>query len=183
MIDSDPVQTDSEASSCGGRRDRVEACETGWRRARPCGGDATVFIGPTGPSLIEGGALMGLDYPALIDSDPAPFHSDPSLIDSGPVQTDSEARPWGGRRDRVDACVICWRRARPCGGDVTVLHSDPSLIDSDPSLIDSEARPCGGRRDRVGASETGWRRARPCGGDVTVFIEPKPKRGRRHPGR
>ena len=66
---------------------------------------------------------------------------------------------------------------------MTVLHSDPSLIDSDPSLIDSEARPCGGRRDRVGASETGWRRARPCGGDVTVFIEPKPKRGRRHPGR
>ena len=30
----------------GGRRDRVDACVIGWRRARPCGGVVTVFIGP-----------------------------------------------------------------------------------------------------------------------------------------
>ena len=78
---------------------------------------------------------MGLDDPALMDSDPAPFHSDPSLIDSDqallhldpslidwdPAPIDSEARPCGGRRDRMEACETGWRRARPCGGDATVF--------------------------------------------------------------
>ena len=58
-IDSDPALIDSEARPCGGRRDRVEASETGWRRARPCGGVVTVYIGlkPKGRNGNNFGAL------------------------------------------------------------------------------------------------------------------------------
>ena len=40
---------------------------------------------PSGPSLMEGGAPIDSDDPALIDSDPAPLHPDMSLIDSDPA--------------------------------------------------------------------------------------------------
>ena len=40
----------------------------------------------------------------LIDSDPAPMDSDKSLKDSDLTLIDWEARPCGGRRDRVEAC-------------------------------------------------------------------------------
>ena len=108
------MQADSEARPWGGRRDRVSARETGWRRAGPCGGDVTVFIGPK-PDRRRGSDGLGRSCADGLGSGTIPLGPVTDRLGSGAITLGPVAHRLGSGADRLRGETL-WGQARPYGG-------------------------------------------------------------------